>query len=73
MVQTVGDHSQGECLHARDGFIPVSAVAHHPRQSRHLGQPAAILLPFKFDREGHPRKVARPQDRRGNSETVSRG
>ena len=58
MFQAVGDHSKGKCLHACDGFTPVRSVAHHPRQSRHFGEPAAIFLAFKFDREGHPGRVA---------------
>jgi hypothetical protein len=58
MLQAVGDHPQGECLHARDGFIPVSAVTHHSGQCGNFGQPAAIVLTLEFDRKGHPGKVA---------------
>ncbi len=58
MVQTVGNDPQGKGLDAGDGFISVGAVAHHPRQRRHFGQPPAIVLAFEFDRKGHPAKVA---------------
>ena len=37
MFEALGDDSEGEGLHARDGFIPVGTVAHDADQVWHLG------------------------------------
>ena len=58
VFEAFGDHAEGESLHAGDGFIAVSAVAHDPGQRRDFGQPPAIIFAFKLDGKGHPGTVA---------------
>jgi hypothetical protein len=53
MFKAFGNDSKGQCLHARDGFVPVSSVAHHARELRYLGEPSAIAFPFKLDGQRH--------------------
>lgn len=57
MLKALGNDAKREGLHAGDGFIAVLAVAHHPCKRRHFGQPTAVILAFKFDRERHARTV----------------
>ena len=66
MLQALGDDTESEGLHARDGLSAVLAVAHHSRESRYFRQPAAVVLLFDFDRKGHAGNVphARPVFRR---------
>jgi hypothetical protein len=57
MLQPLGDHPEGECLNAGDGFIPIGAVAQHARKSGHFGEPAAVVFAFQLDGERHARTV----------------
>ena len=50
MLQTFGNHAEGERLHASDGFLPVLAIGHDAGQR---GKPAAVLFLVSFDRKGH--------------------
>lgn len=53
MLQTFGNHAQGERLYAGDGFVSVLAVGHDAGQGGHLGEPAAIVFALDFNRERH--------------------
>ncbi len=57
MFEPLGDHSQGECLNARDGFIPVGPIAQHARKRGHFGEPAAVVFALQLDGERHVRTV----------------
>ena len=58
VFEAFGNHTEGEGLHAGDGFIPVGAIAHDPSQRRNFGQPPAIILAFELDGKGHACTVA---------------
>jgi len=47
------NHSEGQGLDAGDGFIAVGTVTHHAGQTRHFGNPAAVVLTFNLDRKNH--------------------
>lgn len=53
MLKTLGDYPQRQCLHARDGLVPVLAVAHDAGQRRYLGEPPAVIFAGDFNRECH--------------------
>lgn len=53
LFQALGDNAKGERLDAGHRFVPIFAVAHDARQRRYLGDPAAVILAFEFDRERH--------------------
>jgi len=53
MLETFGDYAKGECLHTSDGFVPVLAICHDPRQGWHLSQPTPVVFSFDVDRERH--------------------
>jgi len=57
MFQPLSDHSQRKCLNARDGFIPVAAVAEHARKRGYFGEPAAVVFALQLDGERHTRTV----------------
>lgn len=61
MFEALGNHAEGEGLHARDRFITVGAIAHDPGQCRYFGQPPAIIFALKLDGKGHPSTVASGQ------------
>jgi len=53
MLQTLGNHTEGECLNPSDRFVPVLAIGHHAGQGGDFGEPAAIVLFLNFYRERH--------------------
>ena len=53
VLQTLGNDSQGEGLYEGNGFVAVLAIGHHAWQIGYLGEPAAVVFTFDFDREGH--------------------
>lgn len=53
MLEAFGNHSQCQGLHFGHGLAAVGPIAKHAGQGRHLGEPAAVVLPFELDREGH--------------------
>ena len=53
MLETFGNHAQGERLYPSDCFVTILTVGHNARQRRHLGEPAAVVFALDFDREGH--------------------
>ena len=53
MFEAFSNDAEGQGLNARDGFIPVGAVAHDAGQRRHFGQPPAVVLAFQLDRKSH--------------------
>jgi hypothetical protein len=57
VLETLRDDSQSQCLDDRNSFIPVPAIAEHPREPSHLGDPATVFFAFQLDREGHTRNV----------------
>ena len=57
MLQTFGNHAQCEGLDASNSFVPVLAIRHDAGQSRHLGEPASIVLSLNLNRERHAGNV----------------
>lgn len=53
MLEAFGNHPQGQGLDFGHCFTAVRTVAEHTRQRGHLGEPAAVVFPLKFDRKGH--------------------
>ena len=53
MLEPLGDDAKRQSLDAGDGLIAVCPIGHHASQCRHFGQPATVVLTFKFDREDH--------------------
>lgn len=53
VFEAFGDHAKGKGLHARHGFVTVRAVAHHARQPRHFGGPAAVIFAIELNRKRH--------------------
>jgi len=41
VFEALGNHAQGERLHAGDGFVAIGTVAYYSGQCRHFGQPPA--------------------------------
>lgn len=58
MFQALGKYAQRKRLHLGDGVRLVGTVAEHARELRDLGDPAAILLSFELNREGHTGTLA---------------
>jgi hypothetical protein len=56
--EPVGDDSQGQGLNARNGFVPVLAVAHHTAQERHFCGPASVVFGFELYGECHELNLA---------------
>ncbi len=53
MFEALGNHPEGQGLHARHGLIAVGTVAHHTSQVGHFGKPAAIIFALNLDRKNH--------------------
>lgn len=53
MLETLGNDPQRKRLYAGNGVVPVLAIAHDARQSRHFSEPSAVALAFNFNRERH--------------------
>lgn len=53
MLKTLRDDAKCKSLNARDRFVAVLPVAHYTSERGHFGHPAAVILAFEFDREGH--------------------
>ena len=53
MLQTFGNHAEGQRLNAGDGFVAILAVGHNAGQRGHFSEPAAIVFALDFDRERH--------------------
>lgn len=53
MLEAFSEDAKGQRLNLSDGFIAVLAVAQDAGQSRHAGQPAAVVFTFQLDRESH--------------------
>jgi len=53
MLQSLSQDAECERLNLRHGHTLTSAVAEHAREVRDFGDPAAVLLAFKLDLEGH--------------------
>ena len=53
VLQTFGNHTKSESLHASDGFIAVPGITHHARQGGHFGEPASVILPLNLDHKDH--------------------
>ena len=53
MLKLLGDDAKRQSLDAGDGLVAVCPIGHHASQCRHFGQPATVVLTFKFDREDH--------------------
>ena len=53
MLQALGNHSEGECLHASDSLVPILAINHDAGKGRYLGEPAAVDFSVNFNRERH--------------------
>ena len=64
MLETLGDHPQRQGLNSCYRLVAVGAVAHHSRQCRDLGEPAAVSLRFELDGERHEANV--PSNRSPN-------
>lgn len=59
VFETLRQDSQSQCLHFRDGFRLVGAVAEHSIEVRNLSDPPAILLEFELDLKNHKSTLAR--------------
>jgi hypothetical protein len=57
VLETLRDDSKSQCLHSRNRFISIAAVAQHAWQRGHLDDPAPVFLAFQLDRESHMRNV----------------
>ena len=57
MLESLGNHSKGECLNSRHGFIAVAAVAQYAGKRGYLRHPAAVVFAFQLDGERHARTV----------------
>ena len=57
MFETLGNDSECQSLHSRDGLVTVYAVGHHAGQRRHFCQPSSVIFALEFDRENHPRTL----------------
>ena len=55
MFEAFGDNSERQGLDSSDSLVAVGAVGHYAAQCRYFGQPAAVVLAIKFDRENHNR------------------
>jgi len=53
MLEPLGDHAERQGLHTGNGLVAVYPVGQYPSQGRHFGQPAAVVLAFKFDGKNH--------------------
>ena len=53
VLETFGNHAQGERLYPSDCFVSVRAVRHDAGQGRHLSEPAPVVFALYFDRERH--------------------
>ena len=52
MFQSVGEHTQGKSLCARDGFLLRAAVGENPRNLHDLRDPASVGFLFSFNAQG---------------------
>jgi hypothetical protein len=50
MLEALGYDTQGQSLDTRNSFVAVTAIAHDTGQSRHFGEPAAIVFALDLDR-----------------------
>lgn len=53
MLETFGNHSQGERLYTGDDFISILAIGHDASQCRNFGDPATVDFALDFNRERH--------------------
>jgi hypothetical protein len=53
VFEPICQRAQGKSLRLRDCFIRGSPLGKHAGKFKHLGQPAAIILTLKIDRECH--------------------
>ncbi len=58
MFEPLSEHPKRESLDLRHGLRLVGPVAHDPRETGNIGQPAAVLFSLEFDLEGHGSTVA---------------
>lgn len=63
MVETIGQDMQGQRLHLSDSFGLVGSRAEHSHETGNLGDPPAILLAFKLNREGQMGTTLAPERR----------
>lgn len=59
MLDTFGEHTQGQNLGVGHCFGRRGAISKHSRQFRHFRQPAAIFFAFALERQVHGRSVHR--------------
>ena len=58
MFQSLSQYSQGQGLDFGDGLWLAGAVTEHTGEIGDLGHPAAIVLAFELDLEGHQGTLA---------------
>jgi hypothetical protein len=57
MLESLGNHSECECLNSRHGFIAVAAVAEYAGKRGYLRHPASVVFEIQLYGERHTRTV----------------